>query len=68
MTSEIKFNDELLNTFCKEHNLDILEKTDISEFKCNVKLTGKCNTENCTNFFNKNFNTLYKTRYAFKKS
>jgi hypothetical protein len=48
MTSEIKFNDELLNTFCKEHNLDILEKTDISEFRAtrilNADFISKKNT------------------------
>jgi hypothetical protein len=62
MTSKIKYNVDLLTTFCKEHNLDILENYENTEVQCNVKITGKCITENCTNFFNKKFHILYKTR------
>jgi hypothetical protein len=62
MTSEIKSKDELLNSFCKEHNLNIVENSENIANNCNVQLTGKCTNENCTNFFSKKFNTLYKTR------
>ena len=62
MTGEIKYNIELLNNFCKENNLNILENFENIKVNCNVKLTSKCVNENCNNFFNKKFHILYKTK------
>jgi len=62
MTSDIKYNYELLNNFCKENNLSILENFEETKVNCNVKLTSKCITEDCNEFFNKKFHILYKTK------
>ena len=68
MTSDIKYNYELLNKFCKENNLNILENFEETKVNCNVKLTSKCITENCNEFFNKKFHILYKTKIFTCKS
>ncbi len=62
MTSDIKYNYELLNKFCKENNLNILENFEETKVNCNVKLTSKCITEDCNEFFHKKFHILYKTK------
>jgi hypothetical protein len=62
MAFEIKYNYELLNKFCKENNLDILENFEEIKVNCNVKLTSKCITEDCNDFFIKKFHILYKTK------
>lgn len=62
MTSDIKYNYELLHKFCKENNLNILENFEETTVNCNVKLTSKCTTEDCNEFFNKKFHILYKTK------
>jgi hypothetical protein len=62
MTSDIKYNIELLNNFCKENNLNILENFENTKVNCNIKLTSKCINNNCNEFFNKKFHILYKTK------
>ena len=62
MTSDIKYNYELLNNFCKENNLNILENFEETTVNCNVKLTSKCIIDDCNEFFNKKFHILYKTK------
>ncbi len=62
MNSKIKYNIELLNNFCKENNLNILENYENTDVNCNIKLTSKCVNENCNDFFNKKFHILYKTK------
>jgi hypothetical protein len=62
MSGEIKYNIELLNNFCKENNLNVLENFENIKVNCNVKLTSKCVNENCNEFFNKKFHILYKTK------
>ena len=37
MISDIKYNYELLNKFCKENNLNILENFEETKVNCNVK-------------------------------
>ena len=62
MAGEIKYNNELLNNFCKENNLNILENFENTKVNCNVKLTSKCINKDCNDFFNKKFHILYKTK------
>ena len=62
MASKIKYNVDLLNNFCKEHNLNILENFENTKVNCNVKLTSKCINKDCNDFFNKKFHVLYKTK------
>jgi hypothetical protein len=62
MAGEIKYNIELLNNFCKENNLNILENFENTKVNCNVKLTSKCINKDCNEFFNKKFHILYKTK------
>ena len=62
MTSDIKYNIELLNNFCKENNLNILENFENTNINCNIKLTSKCINKDCNEFFNKKFHILYKTK------
>ena len=62
MAGEIKYNIELLNIFCKENNLNILENFENTKVNCNVKLTSKCINKDCNEFFNKKFHILYKTK------
>jgi hypothetical protein len=62
MLGEIKYNIDLLNNFCKENNLNILENFENTKVNCNVKLTSKCINEKCNEFFNKKFHILYKTK------
>lgn len=62
MAGEIKYNIELLNNFCKENNLNILENFENTKVNCNVKLTSKCINKDCNDFFNKKFHILYKTK------
>ena len=62
MTSDIKYNIDLLNNFCKENNLNILENLENSKVNCNIKLTSKCINKDCNDFFNKKFHILYKTK------
>jgi hypothetical protein len=62
MTSDIKYTTALLNNFCKENNLNILENYENTKINCNIKLTSKCINENCNEYFNKKFHILYKTK------
>ena len=62
MSGEIKYNIVLLNNFCKENNLNILENFENTKVNCNVKLTSKCINKDCNDFFNKKFHILYKTK------
>ena len=62
MVGEIKYNIELLNIFCKENNLNILENFENTNINCNIKLTSKCINKDCNEFFNKKFHILYKTK------
>lgn len=62
MTSDIKYTTALLNDFCKENNLNILENYENTKINCNIKLTSKCINENCNEYFNKKFHILYKTK------
>jgi len=57
----IKFNSELLELFCKEYNINLLEKLD-DKITCNTKLTAKCINETCNETFNKKFHVLYKSK------
>ena len=57
----IKFNNELLEIFCKEHNITLLEKLD-NNIYCNTKLTAKCVNEMCNQTFYKKFHVLYKSK------
>jgi len=62
MSGEIKYNIDLLNNFCKENNLNILENFENTKVNCNVKLTSKCINKDCNDFFNKKLHILYKTK------
>ena len=57
----IKFNNELLQLFCKEYNINLLEKCD-DNVNCNTKLTAKCLNETCNFNFNKKFHVLFKSK------
>lgn len=57
----IRFNSELLELFCKEYNIIILEKSD-ENINCNTKLIAKCINETCNKNFNKKFHVLYKSK------
>ena len=48
----IKFNNELLELFCKEYNIILLKKLD-ENITCNTKLKAKCINESCKEKFNK---------------
>ena len=62
MASKIEYNVDLLNNFCKEYNLNILENFKNTKVNCNVKLTSKCINKDCNDFFYKKFHILYKTK------
>jgi hypothetical protein len=57
----IKFNSELLELFCKEYNIIVLEKSH-ENINCNTKLKAKCINETCNEQFNKKFHVLYKSK------
>jgi hypothetical protein len=57
----LKFNNELLELFCKEYNIILLEQLD-NNINCNTKLTAKCINELCEQTFHKKFHVLYKSK------
>ena len=57
----IKFNSELLEVFCKEYNINLLNKIE-ENITCNTKLTAKCINESCNETFTKKFHVLYKSK------
>ena len=57
----LKFNRELLDLFCKEYNIILLEQLD-DNITCNTKLTAKCINELCEQTFYKKFHVLYKSK------
>ena len=57
----INFNSELLQLFCKEYNINLLEQCD-DNITCNTKLTAKCVNETCNDSYYKKFHVLYKSK------
>ena len=60
MLKTTKYDINLLIMFCKENNIELLE--DYSDKKLNreIKITGKCLTNNCDKIFCKTFRQLFK--------
>ena len=57
----INFNSELLQLFCKEYNINLLEQCD-ANITCNTKLTAKCINDTCNDTYYKKFHVLYKSK------
>jgi hypothetical protein len=62
MSSKVKYNYELLKSFCQVNELNIIDKLNISDINCNTIIQDKCINKNCNNYFNKKFHILYKTK------
>jgi hypothetical protein len=62
MSEKIRYNFENLKNFCEENKIDILEEFNEQNVNCNIKITGKCITPNCSNFYCKKFHILFKTK------
>ena len=62
MTEKFRYNFDNLKLFCEENNIDILEEFNEQNVNCNIKITGKCVTPNCSNFYCKKFHILFKTK------
>jgi hypothetical protein len=56
----IKYDNTLLQTFCKEHNIVLIKDYTNEKINGKTKIEGKCITENCINNFCKNFSELLK--------
>lgn len=65
MCSKIKYNEELLNSFCKDNNITL---KDIPEnINCNTKIKLTCIKSECCNVYEKKFHILFKTNNFFCK-
>lgn len=65
MTTKIKYNYDLLNSFCMNNNIildDIPKNTN-----CNTKIKSKCIKDDCCNIYEKKFHILFKTNNFFCK-
>jgi hypothetical protein len=56
----MKYNQELLNDFCINNDLTLLE--DYTIINRNIIIKGKCKNANCNKLFNKTFRVLLKTK------
>lgn len=65
MTSNIKYNLQLLNCFCEENNI-VLDNIP-NEINCNTKIKSKCIKNECFNIYEKKFYILFKFKNFFCK-
>jgi very-short-patch-repair endonuclease len=62
------WNLETLNKYCNENNVILLDDNDLSKLNVKTRLNGKCSTIDCTNNFNKSFETLIETNNPYCKT
>jgi hypothetical protein len=55
-----KYTKELLNKFCSDNNIELLNDCSQDKIHGEMKLTGKCISEDCVNIFEKMFKYLIK--------
>jgi len=65
MSVKINYNLNLLNEFCKEHDINLNNKFEF--VNCNTKIISKCITNECNNNYEKKFHILFKTKNFFCK-
>lgn len=65
MNSKIKYNIDMLNSFCNNNNiiLDCIPEN----INCNTKIKSKCIKDDCSNIYEKKFHLLFKTNNFFCK-
>ena len=58
MSKRIKYNFELLDKYCKENNVTLLEDYSDYLLKRGTCIKGNCIYENCKNIFEKKYSTI----------
>ena len=58
ITNKMKYNYDLLVSFCKENNITLTKDYSIEKVNRETKIEGKCIFENCNNEFNKTHRML----------
>ena len=59
MTKTVKYNLELLTTFCNDNHITLLNNYSEEVVNRKTRINGKCLTKNCINIFDKTFRQLY---------
>ena len=59
MTKTVKYNLELLTTFCNDNHITLLNNYSEEVVNRKTRINGKCLTQHCINIFDKTFRQLY---------
>jgi hypothetical protein len=59
MTEKIKYNHDLLTTFCSDNHITLLSDYSNQKITRETRIEGKCLTDGCENTFEKSFRSLH---------